>query len=266
MGAMHNDLERCAFMFSKDRRCRNLIHTPGSPFCFFHANGVRRKRKPASANAPAERALFQWLTTHPLDNVTNVNHALNLITLLLADQRISVRRANALQRLLRAAMKSVSDIHDEFTTDSFRSHWPQGRRFLEEVQPLLAAVALEPADAPLASPAECGPAAAATPRDATASSNESARPVPVSSCGAAVPPVSASTATQDCAASAPHAVPAATLPAARGVPKAAPHRVPAVPLSRARIRSLIRAALADGAAASPDSPASAAHGPRKPET
>mgnify|MGYP000203410844 CR=1 FL=1 len=142
MGAMHNDLERCTFMFSDDRRCRNLIHTPESSFCFFHANRSHKKRKPAPApDGAADRALFQWLTTHPLDSVTNVNHAINFITLLLAGKRISVRRADALLRLLRAAMQSIPDIHKEFASDWRRSHWPQGRQFLSEIQPLLAATA-----------------------------------------------------------------------------------------------------------------------------
>ncbi len=80
MGAMHNDLNRCNFMFSDDRRCRNLIHTPGAPFCYFHAKPRSKKPRPDSpADGAADHALFHWLAAHPLDSVTNVNHAVNLI-------------------------------------------------------------------------------------------------------------------------------------------------------------------------------------------
>lgn len=168
MGAMDNDLNRCNFMFSNDRRCRNLIHTPGAPFCYFHANPRSKKPKPDSAaDGAADRALFQWLAAHPLDSVTNVNHAVNLIALLLAGERISVRRADALLRLFRVAMKSVPDVHKEFINERvMRRHWPQGDRFLREIQPLLAASAPASPDNPQPSPdpsPDPGPAAAPVP-------------------------------------------------------------------------------------------------------
>jgi hypothetical protein len=179
MGAMHNDLNRCNFMFSDDRRCRNLIHTPGAPFCYFHANGGRKKPKPAPADDAANREFFQWLASHPLDNVTNVNHAVNLITLLLAGKRISVRRADALLRLLRVAMKSVPEIREEFGNEYRRRHWPQGARFLTEIQPMLAATVPDsppPTDPPPSDPPPL-PVVAAFPPPMKVSSGTGSQPV-----------------------------------------------------------------------------------------
>ncbi len=137
MGAMRNDLNRCTFMYSDDRRCLNLIHTPGSPLCYYHAF-PRQKRKAAPPDQAAARAFYEWLSVHPLDSATHVNQALNQVFLLLVGRRISLRRAEALVRAARLQMKSVRDVHNEFTNDYFRRHWPQGNRFLKDVQALLA--------------------------------------------------------------------------------------------------------------------------------
>jgi hypothetical protein len=253
MGAMHNDLERCTYMFSNDRRCRNLIHTPDSPFCFFHANRGRKKPKPGAQDA-AMRELFRWLAAHPLDSVTHVNQAVNLVVLLQAGGRISVRRADSLLRLLRVAMKSVPDVREEFIHRSRRRHWRQGRRFLDEVQPLLAAFAPEVAATPLDPPPSPHPAPDHSPSAAIP------QPVPVSARRAGARPESAS-------AAAPDGAPADCAPAtARSAQKAAPHRVPAEELSRADIRSLIRAALSGAVSAAQEAESPAAHGAREPET
>lgn len=251
MGAMRNDLERCTYMFSDDRRCRNLIHTPGSSFCFFHANRSSKKRKPASANSPADRSLFQWLATHPLDNVTNVNHAINLIALLLAGQRISVRRADALLRLLRVAMKSVPDVHEEYDGDWHRSHWTQGQRFLSEIQPLLASPA--PPGSPVEPPPAPGPGHAPAPSPAQSASNAGSPPVAFSPPAPAKELAASRAATPASAAAAaaagngtPSVNPAPPArPARAAQPMALPHGNPLAPLVEKRLPSIIRALLSN---------------------
>jgi hypothetical protein len=137
MGAMDNDLHRCTFLYADARRCRNLIHTPGSPLCYYHAF-PRQKRKPAPPDERAAREFYRWLAAHPLDNATHVNQALNQIFFLLLGKRISLRRAEALIRVARLQMKSVRDVHEEFTNACLRRHWPQGSTFLHDIQALLA--------------------------------------------------------------------------------------------------------------------------------
>lgn len=151
MGSMRNDVNRCTFMYADDRRCLNLIHTPGSPLCYYHAF-PRPKRKSAPPDQAAARAFHQWLAAHPLDSATHVNQAINQLLFLVLGQRVSIRRANSMTSMIRLAMKSVRDVHQEFIDDEYRRrHWPQGREFLKEVQPLLASAV--PQDPPDAAPA-----------------------------------------------------------------------------------------------------------------
>jgi hypothetical protein len=224
MGAMHNDINRCSFMFTDDRRCRNLIHTPGAPFCTFHVNSQRKKTKPAPADEAANREFFQWLAAHPLDNVTNVNHATNLITLLLAGKRISVRRADALLRLLRVAMKSVYEVQREFDIHLIRKHWPQGTRFLNEIQPLLAAAV------PAAPPPTDPPPSAPPPADPSPLPFSAAAPPPVQdSSRTGSQPVRPLSPLQAATDSLPSSPPVADSPAAQNAPVSAHPSSPRVP-------------------------------------
>lgn len=172
MGAMRNDLNRCTFMYSDDRRCLNLIHTPGSPLCYYHAF-PRQKRKAAPPDQTAARAFYEWLAAHPLDSATHVNQALNQLFLLVLGQRVSLRRAEALIRVARLQMNSVRDVHKEFTNDYLRRHWPQGSSFLKEVQTLLTSAVPQdpppdpdPATSPPATHASAPIEAPATPERA----------------------------------------------------------------------------------------------------
>jgi hypothetical protein len=175
MGAMHNDLNRCTFLYSDDRRCRNLIHTPGSPLCYYHAF-PRQKRMPAPSDETAAREFYRWLAAHPLDNATHVNQALNQIFFLLIGKRISLRRAEALIRVARLQMKSVPDVHKEFTNSEYaRRHWPQGSNFLKEIQPLLASVVpQDPPPDPDSAGVFCLPAPPAAPPGASTAPDRSA--------------------------------------------------------------------------------------------
>jgi hypothetical protein len=272
-------------MFSGDRRCRNLIHTPGSPLCYFHANP--RRKKPASApDHPAARAFFQWLAAHPLDSVTHVNQAVNLIVLLLAGNRISVRRADSLLRMTRVLMKSVPEVREEFGNEWFRRHWSQGDRFLQQAQAVLAAAT--PA-APDPSP---DPAPGSTPVVA-------APPLPLEAAasGTGFQPVNASVPTQDSTASTPqgsttsarpiatvspnhpaHSAPQIPSPSSNPTPPApsgrasqaaaSPHRDPLAPFVEKHLPTLIRALLSDAGPAPAKSrtrPASAPRDPASPQ-
>jgi len=142
MGAMHNDLNRCNFMYADDRRCRNLIETPGNPFCYYHN---RARKKPSingdKADLRAARAFFDWLAKQSLVSATHLSQAVNVVFLLSVADRISSRRADSLLRLARFLLKSVPDVRLEFDVAHLRKHWRQGERFLKEIQPMLAAVA-----------------------------------------------------------------------------------------------------------------------------
>ncbi|MGH9817930.1 MAG: hypothetical protein ACRD6I_17835, partial [Candidatus Acidiferrales bacterium] len=142
MGAMHNDLERCTFLYADDRRCRNLIQNPGNPFCFYHCEAARKKKereavKPAPADGRAARAFLDWLSTHPLDNATHLNRALNQLFFLVLRDRISARQADSLIRTVRLLLKTVPDVRDEFQFPGLRAHAPHGYSFLAQIQELL---------------------------------------------------------------------------------------------------------------------------------
>lgn len=145
MGAMHNDLERCTFLYADDRRCRNLIQNPGNPFCFYHCEAARKKNQ-AATPAPADpadddvavTAFLEWLSLYPLDNATHLNHALNQLFFLVLRDRISARQADSLLRTIRLMLKTVSDVREEFQFPALRAHWRQGNRFLARIGELTA--------------------------------------------------------------------------------------------------------------------------------
>ena len=150
MGAMHNDLNRCNFMYADDRRCRNLIQNPGNPFCFYHCEAARKKNQaatPAQADPAdddvATRAFLEWLSLYPLDTATNLNRALNQLFLLLLRNRISGRQADHLLRTIRLMLTTVPDLRDEFQRPGLRAHAPQGDHFLAELRELMAFAASE---------------------------------------------------------------------------------------------------------------------------
>ena len=139
MGAMQNDLNRCNFMFSDDRRCRNPVQTPGQPFCYFHANRSRKKPQSLPSDESAARAFFHWLSTHPLDNATTVNRAINQLFFLVLGKRLSIRRADSLVRMIRLSMKSLPEFREElYRPGLLADSAPLAEQFLSEVEPLLA--------------------------------------------------------------------------------------------------------------------------------
>ncbi|MCI0738119.1 MAG: hypothetical protein L0Y72_03680 [Gemmataceae bacterium] len=145
MGAMHNDLNRCNFMYADDRRCRNLIQNPGNPFCVYHCQAAGKKSEPATPTPadPADddvatRAFLEWLSLYPLDTATTLNRALNQLFGLVLRNRISARQADSLLRTIRLMLKTVPDVRNEFQLPGLRAHAPQGDRFLAELREMMA--------------------------------------------------------------------------------------------------------------------------------
>ena len=51
MGAMENDANRCNFLYADDRRCRNLVQSPGIPYCYYHSHKAEKDSRDVRANA-----------------------------------------------------------------------------------------------------------------------------------------------------------------------------------------------------------------------
>ncbi|MGH9793805.1 MAG: hypothetical protein ACRD5G_03445 [Candidatus Acidiferrales bacterium] len=150
MGAMHNDLNRCNFMYADDRRCRNLIRNPGDPFCFYHSEAARKRSEPATPTPAdpieddvAARVFIEWLSIYSLDTATHLNQALNQLFFLLLRNRISGRQADSLLRAVRLMLKTVPDVREEFQLPGLRAHALQGDRFLAQLRELTAFAAHE---------------------------------------------------------------------------------------------------------------------------
>lgn len=136
MGAMDHDLNRCNFMYADDRRCRNLVQTPGDPFCCYHSDKVGKVSRDARANASAAQAFFDWLARHPLDTATHLQHTLNLLIFLVVSNRISGRQAETLLRAIRLMAKTIPEAYREFSS-TLRQHDPRGEQFLREIRKTL---------------------------------------------------------------------------------------------------------------------------------
>lgn len=155
MGAMHNDLNRCNFMYADDRRCRNLIQNPGNPFCVYHCEAAAKKNQAAkptvsdpansdpTENDVAARAFILWLSENALDNATDINQALNQLFCLVLRNRVSARQADCLLRTLRLMLKAVPDVREEFQIPGYRAHARQGHHFLAELRELMTLAAAE---------------------------------------------------------------------------------------------------------------------------
>jgi len=142
MGAMHNDLNRCSFMYDEARRCRNPQETPGASFCYYHARRKEKQeqRKDRASRLLASQALFAWLANHPLDTATQIHGAVNQLFLCVAGNLISARRADSMVRMARLMMKAVPDLRREYN-DSWRSRQMRKKEdFQEEIRLLLAVV------------------------------------------------------------------------------------------------------------------------------
>jgi len=143
MGAMHNDLNRCSFMYDHQRRCLNPQETPGATFCYYHAR--RKEKEQARSDGLTSRALFAWLASHPLDTATQINRALNQLYLCVAGDLISARRADSMVRMARMLLKTVVEVNRE-ARDPFRvDHVQKKDRFQQEIRYLLAVAAAQDA-------------------------------------------------------------------------------------------------------------------------
>lgn len=143
MGAMQNDLNRCTFMYDQSRRCRNPLETPGAPYRYYHAR--KKEKEKERGKRLTSRALFAWLASHPLDSVTQINHAVNQVFLCIAGDLISTRRADALLRSARLLHKTVPDIFVEHRSSIRRDHVQTKERFQEEIRHLLLVATLQDA-------------------------------------------------------------------------------------------------------------------------
>lgn len=192
MGALHPDLNRCNFMFSDDRRCRNQIEQPGHPFCVYHRRKLEKDtRKPVFCAAPPRRSaaadtFSQWLSQHSLDTATNIHQAVNQLFVLLAAGRISPREADSLLRLARVMIRSSRDVRNELRITSLRELKPVSEKFLAELnKSLVPAIAADNVAAEAAS--STAPAGTA---ESTVDSSLAPDPAPLEPVLPAQPPLS----------------------------------------------------------------------------
>ena len=99
--------ERCQHRTRTGRQCRSLVSDPGNSFCAAHAD-----------SEPADSQDFSAVLTERacrVQNAQGINHSLGALYTLLAQGRISPRRASVLAHISGLLLRSLAAIdHDRY--------------------------------------------------------------------------------------------------------------------------------------------------------
>ena len=102
-----NDSCRCEHRFAKGTRCRLPAPNLDSPFCHRHAKLPENRREPANLAATLTTGLGEFTSAAP------INDFLSRLLLLLAQNRISPRRAAVLAYITNQLLRTLSAMEQE---------------------------------------------------------------------------------------------------------------------------------------------------------
>src|SRR5258708_797225 len=102
-----NNSSRCTHRFANGRGCRLLPLAPSSPFCANHAPRVETQREPADTAASLTADLKEFRSAIP------INDFLARLLLLLAENKISPRRAAVLAYITNQLLRTLPAIDRE---------------------------------------------------------------------------------------------------------------------------------------------------------
>jgi hypothetical protein len=102
-----NNSSRCTHRFANGMRCRLLTLDPYSTFCANHATRVENQREPADTAASLTADLKEFRSAIP------INDFLARLLLLLAENRISPRRAAVLAYITNQLLRTLPAIDRE---------------------------------------------------------------------------------------------------------------------------------------------------------
>ena len=151
-----NDLYRCNYHYTDDRRCAEPQSGPGMAYCRAHERKLERMQQRQSAPPPpppsppptaAMNAFTQFLAAHPLDSATRIAHASQLTMILLASGRITTREFNSFQSGFRHLSKTYKFVANETRQpDLFLKHQAaNAEAFSASAADLLPAIAADQA-------------------------------------------------------------------------------------------------------------------------
>jgi hypothetical protein len=102
-----NNSSRCTHRFANGMRCRLLTLDPDSAFCANHASRVENQREPADTAASLTAYLKEFRSAIP------INDFLARLLLLLAENKISPRRAAVLAYITNQLLRTLPAIDRE---------------------------------------------------------------------------------------------------------------------------------------------------------
>ena len=129
-----NNSARCIFLYPNGRRCRLSATTPNSHFCPAHT------RLPQNQPEPAEVASTLTANLDDFTSAAQINNFLSRLLLLLAQDKISTRRAAVLayitNQLLRTLPAIAKEENSEGTTIIFDMPGPDRDRPVPDQNPM----------------------------------------------------------------------------------------------------------------------------------
>jgi len=112
-----NDSARCIFFYPNGRRCRLSATTPNSHFCPAH------DRLPQNQPEPAEVASTLTANLDDFTSAAQINDFLSRLLLLLAQDKISTRRAAVLAYITNQLLRTLPAIAKEENRDEPTIVW-----------------------------------------------------------------------------------------------------------------------------------------------
>jgi len=106
-----NDSSRCEHRFAKGTRCRLPVLNPNTAFCHRHAKLLENSRATADLAANLTDGLGEFTSAAP------INDFLSRLLLLLAQNRISPRRAAVLAYITNQLLRTLSAMEKEAEDD-----------------------------------------------------------------------------------------------------------------------------------------------------